>query len=607
MSHPYFASLVFTSGGGVLTPDPATFEVQPSTGDSSESYYGWLYPQPHTKEGNQASLSSLLDVSLASPAAGSVLSFNGWQWVAASAPAADISASNIQQLANVSTTSPADGQLLAWDAPTSKWGPVDLGAVTVALAGLSDVTISTPSNGEVLTYNGSEWIAAAPAAVSSGGSGLVIPVTRASDLSLRFFSQADCKATAIPGLPIILDVSDLSNIASVYRYSTTADGTFDSGTEYTTGVTRAGTPGTAGATVTLNVTGETPALFLYDSDAANSAEYFKVILASGLTQSLPTASSDGYSIYWDEASGSYLSGPVVRGLAAGATGGVTIVALGGGDFTLALDLSSHSIDGLSDVDTVTTPPSNGQSLFWNTAGSKWLPGTPYAYTLPTAAAAVLGGVKVGTGLAIDGAGVLSYTLPTAAAAVLGGVKVGTGLAIDAGVLSTTTPALGSVSIDALSDVDTTTAAPSAGQGLVWSAASSKWIPGSVGGAGAAIAATHTTASLAASASTTLDFTAFAQAGMLQSIATSAAAWVVIYNSTAARAADSGRSISTDPSRTSGVVAEVITTGSQTIALSPAIGFANSDGTPIDQLYAKVLNMGAVSAEIGVTLAVIKLM
>lgn len=58
------------------------------------------------------------------------------------------------------------------------------------------------------------------------------------------------------------------------------------------------------------------------------------------------------------------------------------------------------------------------------------------YVLPTAASDTLGGVKVGSGLAINN-GVLSndYSLPTASASTLGGVKVGSGLSIADGVLS----------------------------------------------------------------------------------------------------------------------------------------------------------------------------
>ena len=58
-----------------------------------------------------------------------------------------------------------------------------------------------------------------------------------------------------------------------------------------------------------------------------------------------------------------------------------------------------------------------------------------SYTLPKASAETLGGVKIGSGLSINGEGVLSatdYVLPAASADTLGGVKVGSGLSIDEG-------------------------------------------------------------------------------------------------------------------------------------------------------------------------------
>lgn len=73
---------------------------------------------------------------------------------------------------------------------------------------------------------------------------------------------------------------------------------------------------------------------------------------------------------------------------------------------------------------------------------------PSAYTLPAATSSVLGGVKVGSGLSIDGSNVLSataYSLPIAGASTLGGIKVGSGLSIDgAGVLIATGATTGSV-------------------------------------------------------------------------------------------------------------------------------------------------------------------
>jgi hypothetical protein len=68
-----------------------------------------------------------------------------------------------------------------------------------------------------------------------------------------------------------------------------------------------------------------------------------------------------------------------------------------------------------------------------------LSGTPAAYSLPTATSSILGGIKIGSGLTIDGSGVVTaagtYTLPAATTSVLGGVIVGTGLSVTSGTLS----------------------------------------------------------------------------------------------------------------------------------------------------------------------------
>jgi hypothetical protein len=64
---------------------------------------------------------------------------------------------------------------------------------------------------------------------------------------------------------------------------------------------------------------------------------------------------------------------------------------------------------------------------------------PAGYSLPTATASVLGGIKIGSGLSIDGSGVVTaagtYTLPSATVSTLGGVIVGSGLSVSSGTLS----------------------------------------------------------------------------------------------------------------------------------------------------------------------------
>ena len=139
-----------------------------------------------------------------------------------------------------------------------------------------------------------------------------------------------------------------------------------------------------------------------------------------------------------------------------------------------------SIDGSGVLSSTNTTYSVGdggltENNFTNALKSKLdgIEGSSNNYSLPTASSSVLGGIKVGTNLSIDGSGVLSstnttysvgdggltqnnftdslkskldgiatsannYSLPTSSSSVLGGVKVGTNLSIDgSGVLSST--------------------------------------------------------------------------------------------------------------------------------------------------------------------------
>ena len=89
----------------------------------------------------------------------------------------------------------------------------------------------------------------------------------------------------------------------------------------------------------------------------------------------------------------------------------------------------------------------GNNLAISEDGTLSASASPEPYTLPVASSEVLGGIKVGDNLTITSDGKLSaptppepYTLPTASADTLGGIKVGNNLTIDSdGVLNAPTP------------------------------------------------------------------------------------------------------------------------------------------------------------------------
>jgi hypothetical protein len=94
--------------------------------------------------------------------------------------------------------------------------------------------------------------------------------------------------------------------------------------------------------------------------------------------------------------------------------------------------------------------------------------------------------------------------------------------------------------------------------------------------------------------------------MLYKITTSAAAWVRVYVSTAARTADASRAEGADPTPGSGVIAEVISTASQTILISPgAIGFSN-ETSPSTNISLAVTNKSGSTAAITITLTAVQL-
>jgi len=114
-----------------------------------------------------------------------------------------------------------------------------------------------------------------------------------------------------------------------------------------------------------------------------------------------------------------------------------------------------------------------------------------------------------------------------------------------------------------------------------------------------------TASLGSLASADLNITGF-KGYVLLKIQTSVAAWVRLYTDGTSRTADAGRLETVDPDPGAGVIAEVITTGGQTILMSPAVMGFNNETVPTTTIPCRVTNKSGSSAAVTVTLTLIKI-
>ena len=182
----------------------------------------------------------------------------------------------------------------------------------------------------------------------------------------------------------------------------------------------------------------------------------------------------------------------------------------------------------------------------------------------------------GTSWRSSGGTLDTYVLPTASTSVLGGVKVdGTTVTINNGVIG------------------------SAGGG------------GGGGGGGTSLGSRQafnnsTSTGHGNNASENITITAY-KGYALYKIEVSEPAWVTLYVSSSARAADTNRPITQDPTPGSGVIAEAITQSqSETVLFTPAVIGFNDDSTPSTNVYLKVVNRSGSTQSINVELTVTQL-
>lgn len=89
------------------------------------------------------------------------------------------------------------------------------------------------------------------------------------------------------------------------------------------------------------------------------------------------------------------------------TNGQVLTTDGAGNYSFTTVTTTGSITGpialddLTDVDTTTTPPTNGQALIYNASSGTWIPGSVAAGGIVPASTSTLGGIKTGPDFYMD--------------------------------------------------------------------------------------------------------------------------------------------------------------------------------------------------------------
>ena len=258
------------------------------------------------------------------------------------------------------------------------------------------------------------------------------------------------------------------------------------------------------------------------------------------------------------------------------TTGQALTTDGSGGLSWATPSTVGSIDDLSDVDTTTVAPTDGQALLWDNTAGQWEPGTT----------STVGSIDDLT------------DVDTTTAAPTDGQALVWDNANSEWVPGNVATDIGTTSIDALSDVDTTTVAPTNDQVLAWDG--TNWVPADAATGGGGSTSTSLTESQTA-ASGIATFSGIGHSGTLVDITSSLDAWIVLYDSAASRTADNSRAYTTDPTAGSGVLAEFYITASGTVLATPGTTYFNNDTSVTEAVYAAVRDQAGADVNSVVTI------
>ena len=156
---------------------------------------------------------------------------------------------------------------------------------TIALTNLADIKINDTT--DVIYTN------------------IAITVVNPGSGNVYYYDGANQAITLSKGQTYRFDQSDSSNSGHPLRFSTTANGTHASGSEYTTNVSTNGTPGSAGAYTQITTEQDTPTLYTYctaHSGMGNTVSYGASLDSRGLVSQIGLDTNDYITVLSDKIS-----------------------------------------------------------------------------------------------------------------------------------------------------------------------------------------------------------------------------------------------------------------------------------------------------------------
>jgi hypothetical protein len=339
----------------VADPIPATWDDSQIAVAGSASVMGGTPPISGTGGGGGPSgvLGSLTNVVITSPQNGQALEYRGGLW-----KNVDI---NLNDIKDVTAAAPVtDKSVLTWSTVRSRWEPVLPATPTVTLKDLTDTQIKpVVQDGDLLTWDAStsRWIAQPPQAGSGTMGGLAdTNITSPRSDQILVWNNTTAKWTPTNRIRTLVALDDVAIGGAIL------DGqvlTWEGATNRWKAK-----PTVAGVTTLQALTDTTipvggPATdgvaLLWDNTAKKWAPKALTESLDDLTDVQAATPTDGQVLSYS--------------LAAGKWGPTTVSAAG-----------TIGMNGLSDVDTATTPPNQGQGLIWDSINKIWKPGSPLTTT-----------------------------------------------------------------------------------------------------------------------------------------------------------------------------------------------------------------------------------